>query len=94
MKEFFYVLNTLIPKHQRQVCINSFPDYDDMMRGLLDSLTITGNKYKIVILTCNKTKPPKWAQAPNITHLKKKSMMGMWARSEERREGKECRSRW
>ncbi len=74
----FRILNTIIPKHTKQICIHSWPDYDDMTRGLLNELEIKNNSYQVSILTHQNRKPPTWACKPYVTHVKKTSIRGLW----------------
>ncbi len=80
-REIFRALNWLVPKRANQICIHSFPDYEDMTRGLLDGLSKSAIEFQIVILTDKRGQKPKWIKK-NHTHLrqyKKRSVCGIWA---------------
>lgn len=75
----FYFINNVIGKDQNKVSIHSFPDYDDMTRGLVFGISLYSPDTQIYILTHNKNPRPQWATGKNIHHIKKYSLKGLWA---------------
>ncbi|PCJ61026.1 MAG: hypothetical protein COA65_02040 [Rhodospirillaceae bacterium] len=81
LKGIFQALNFIVPKRANQVCIHSFPDYDDMTRGLLDGLSKSAVAFQIVILTHTLVKTPKWIKEnrAHVRQYRKLSARGIWA---------------
>ncbi|ENZ0175022.1 CDP-glycerol glycerophosphotransferase family protein [Providencia rettgeri] len=69
------VLNVLCPKDKNKVVFCGYPDFDDMLRGLLPCLT----HRKVIILISNEAnKVPDWVKLENVTYIKKYTLLGFW----------------
>ncbi|WIF72660.1 CDP-glycerol glycerophosphotransferase family protein [Proteus vulgaris] len=69
------ILLRVIPKKKKKAIFIGYPDYDDMLRGLLPHI----KDLKLTVLVDNKKKPPFWVNNYRVKILKKKSLSGFFS---------------
>lgn len=68
---------TLVPKNDNYIAINTYPDFDDTARSLLDTLEGTG-KSCFLILRDKPSQKPEWAFRPHVRIAHRFSFYGAW----------------
>ena len=73
ISKLYYLLNIILPKFKNKTVFCCFPDFEDMLRGMLPHI----NGRIIVLVTNTDVIRPNWLDE-KIEVVKKKSISGLW----------------